>query len=260
MNGLARLYGRVLVAGLVAMLLLGVAIRAQRAQPMTSLIPAYVYPAGAGAEAWDRICQAARFGPVQAVINPASGPGTIADPNYVAVVKKLRAAGGKALGYVHTSYGARETGLVRAEVQAYLKMYDVDGFFVDEMSTSPIQVSYYSSLCAFIKEQNKALEVVGNPGTNTSESYVLSRAADRLVIFEGPAASFPDHLPARWVRHYRAERFAHIIYDTSTAEAMLRMVALSASNHAGTVFISDGAGSNPYDRLPPYWQRFCRTN
>ena len=255
MSGLARLLGRVLFAGLVAALLLLVFARSHRTRAMTALVPAYFYPTGAGAGSWDRLCRAARSIPIQAVINPASGPGTSADPNYVATVARFRGAGGRVLGYVHTSYGAREIGQVKSDIQAYLKMYDVDGFFVDEMSTNPLQVAYYSGLYAFIKHQKQALEVVGNPGTNTNESYVKSRTADRLVIFEGPADRFEEHLPSRWVLHYRRQRFAQVIYGTATAKEMLRVLARSVQVNASAVFISDGSGSNPYNRLPSYWEQ-----
>ena len=254
MNRLAGLLSRSVVASLTAALLVISSTPWQRPRAMTVLVPAYIYPSGAGAEAWDRLCKAARSLSVQVVINPASGPGITADPNYVEVIKNLRDSGGKVLGYVHTSYGDRAIGLVLADITCYLDNYPVDGFFIDEMSTSPKQVSYYSGLYGFIKGQNPALEVVGNPGTNSNEAYMKSRTADRLVIFEGPATHFEEYLPAPWVRHYHSERFAHVIYGTGTAEEMLRVLTRTSGLHASAVFIGDGAGNNPYDRLPEYWE------
>jgi hypothetical protein len=255
MNRLARFLCRLAVACLTATFLLVFFTNSRSSRATTVLVPAYFYPTDDGAKAWERLCQAARSIQVQAVINPASGPGTTADPNYAAIVEKFRAAGGKVLGYVHTSYGDREIGLVQSDIKNYLDMYHVDGFFIDEMRGDPLGVHYYSSLYNFIKRQNQALEVVGNPGIVPNEAYVKQKTADRLVIFEGGAADFQDHLPARWVRQYRPDRFVHIVYDARTAEQMLRVLDRNAGLHAAAVFISDGAGSNPYDRLPSYWER-----
>ena len=106
---------------------------------------------------WDELCAAAHSINIRAILNPASGPGSRRDPNYAAVVQQFRAAGGRVLGYVHTSYGAREIGSVKSDIEAYIDLYDIDGFFVDEMATDPFLVPYYASLYAFIKGRNQGL-------------------------------------------------------------------------------------------------------
>ena len=42
-----------------------------------------------------------------AVMNPNSGPGTAADPNYANAVRSAQASGVRVAGYVYTSYGSR---------------------------------------------------------------------------------------------------------------------------------------------------------
>ena len=51
----------------------------------------------------------ARTNTVEAILNPASGPGEKRDPTYVSVVSKFRKAGGKVLGYIPTDYAKRES-------------------------------------------------------------------------------------------------------------------------------------------------------
>lgn len=50
------------------------------------------------------------------IINPASGPGAAVDPAYASTTREMQAAGIKMLGYVSTSYGARNSSLVQEDV------------------------------------------------------------------------------------------------------------------------------------------------
>jgi hypothetical protein len=57
------------------------------------LVPAYFYRPATPPE-WDRlIASARREVPIVAIANPASGPGTRADPNYIGVWSGRPAAG-----------------------------------------------------------------------------------------------------------------------------------------------------------------------
>lgn len=255
MRWLGGVLGRILLACLVAAALAYLASRQHSQRSMTAVVPAYFYPAGTGARAWDGLCIAAHSIQVRAILNPASGPGIRADPNYSAVVQRLRSAGGRILGYVHTSYAAREIGRVQSEIEAYIQLYDVDGFFIDEMATDPLEVSYYAGLYAFIKSRNQGYEVVGNPGTSTDEQYLRSATADILVLFEGTAADFKRYRPSSWVLSYPPRRFAAIIHGAQTAEDLRRVLASSIRAHVEWLFVTNGRRSNPYDHLPPYWDR-----
>jgi len=70
------------------------------AAPKGIVVPAYFYPGSL----WSSMNWAAGRVPLVAIMNPNSGPGTTQDPQYVAAVNSLRAADGKVIGYVSTSY------------------------------------------------------------------------------------------------------------------------------------------------------------
>src|SRR5262245_57939330 len=68
------------------------------------LVPAYFYPAGEGLKDWERLLAAAGRAPLVAVVNPASGPGKAADPNYVKLLERAAKTKITLIGYVSTSY------------------------------------------------------------------------------------------------------------------------------------------------------------
>ncbi|WP_323120531.1 spherulation-specific family 4 protein [Burkholderia alba] len=82
------------------------------------VVPAYCYPSGAGATASRTFAANAPSVRLTAILNPDSGPGSAADPAYTAAVAALRAAGGKVIAYVHTSYGQRPLSAVTRGIHA----------------------------------------------------------------------------------------------------------------------------------------------
>jgi hypothetical protein len=77
-------------------------------------IPSYFYPGPLWTQMADAVPQVGL-----AIINPNSGPGGAANPDYASQVVHSRAAGLTVIGYVHTSYGARSAGEVQSEIDAY---------------------------------------------------------------------------------------------------------------------------------------------
>src|SRR5690242_14938523 len=71
------------------------------------LVPAYFYPAGRGLAEWDKLFRSSARADVVAIMNPASGPGSQADPNYIAIVERARQSGVTLIGYVTVSYAKR---------------------------------------------------------------------------------------------------------------------------------------------------------
>jgi hypothetical protein len=224
-----------------------------RSTACSVLVPAYFYPGKDNLASWKEMARAARSVPVKVILNPASGPGAAVDPNYRAVLRRLRYADAKILGYVHTSYGKRDFDAVRSDIQGYFELYDVDGFFLDEMSTDPSTTGYYARIRKLIKQTDRSLEIVGNPGVIASESFVKTRLADAFVMFEGPFERFSLFRPPGWVRSYPSSKFAAIIYDTPSEDAMRQALDRCIQGHIGSLFISDGKGTNPYGQLPGYW-------
>jgi hypothetical protein len=218
------------------------------------VVPAYFYPSGAGAAAWAALTTTAPAIPLTAILNPASGPGTAVDPNYTTVVTNLRAAGGKVIAYVHTSYGKRALSAVTNDINTYLSFYPVDGFFIDEMAndSSAAHVQYYQSIYNYIKGLSTSYQVVNNPGTNLPEVYASLPVADRFVVFEDTQANYAAYAPAAWQASYPASRFIHIVYGTSALQ-MVTDLAFAILHGAGGVFVTSLTLPNPYGGLPSYW-------
>ncbi|MEW4567022.1 spherulation-specific family 4 protein [Tautonia sp. JC769] len=192
--GLADL-ARALVPLAVAVLLTNTYLPpagAQSTSRVRALVPAYFYPTWWQGSPWDDLNQAASQIPIEAIMNPASGPGHVQNPDYVRAVTDLRAAGGKVIGYVSTGFGSRPMRDVVAEIRAYLSWYDVDGIFLDEMGNQAGPLDYESLYCYIKLSQfvvGRELRVVGNVGIPFAPAQGYLRSADTLVIFEGPQAS-----------------------------------------------------------------------
>jgi hypothetical protein len=220
------------------------------------LVPAYFYPSGAGNGFWDELNAAAARVPLVAIMNPNSGPGSSVDSNYRRVTAALRSAGGRVIGYIHTSYTARPLDAVKSEVDRYLSFYTIDGFFVDEMDNRNLAASYayYADLYQFIKSKNAGYIVVGNPGTTTQEEYLARPCADTLVTFEHHTG-YDTYVPDRWVTNYPATAFGHLAYAVSSSATMTNYIQLAQARNAGFIFVTDDVLPNPWDTLPPYWDK-----
>jgi hypothetical protein len=246
---------KALLLSLVASFLVVSATWRARTGSATVLIPAYFYPSSAGLDAWNRLARDAGSINIEAILNPASGPGTTQDPNYVAVVNKLRAAGGRVFGYVSTRYGDRDIIEAKKDIDKYISFYNIDGIFIDEMANSQQRLPAYERIYQYIKGCNSNFKVVGNPGMPyTLEGYL--GAADTLVIFEGSLALYGNFRPmvtAPWVANHPRERFANIVYSATSATDLMQALAQAGQTRAGSVYVTDGGLPNPYRRLPAYW-------
>ena len=246
---------KVLIPSVVAALLVVSMSWRARSGSATVLVPAYFYPAGAGLDGWNRLARDAGSINIEAILNPASGPGTSPDPTYVAVVDKLRTAGGHVFGYVSTRYGDRELTAVKNDIDNYLSFYNINGLFIDEMANSEERLPYYEKLYQYIKGVHSDFKVIGNPGmAYTLEGYL--RAADTLVIFEGSLALYGNFRPmviAPWVANYPRQRFANIVYGATSATDLMQALDRAGHTRAGSVYITDGRLPNPYQGLPNYW-------
>jgi hypothetical protein len=219
------------------------------------LVPAYFYPSRAGLAAWNQLARDANAIRLEAILNPASGPGRAQDPGYVKVITRLRRAGGRVLGYVSTDYSRRDLETVKEDILKYRDLYAVDGFFIDEMASTEAAIPYYKAIYQFVRGLSAALKVVGNPGiAQTHEGYL--ETADALVVFEGSYADYVRHNPTRdapCISRYPPERFVHIIYRVPSRTRMMLALGEAKRKHAGAIFVTDRGMPNPYDALPEYW-------
>lgn len=245
--GLRRALRRRVATAVVLLLLLGT-VTSSSADGLACRagIPAYFYP-GADDRHWPAV---AGMSPGTIVIvNPASGPGTSVDPRYVAALAQARRSAPALYGYVDTAYGTRSADVVRREAETWREWYGIEGIFLDQTSSGPGDVPYYSALTGWL--HGRGFAVAMNPGQPDLDRRYLAMA-DHLITFEGPYAQY---LRQRFPRPQRgsAGRVWHLVYDVPGEVEMRRTVALARRRQAGTVFVTDGSMPNPWDRLPAYW-------
>jgi hypothetical protein len=209
------------------------------------IVPAYFYPGAL----WDQSIAGA---PVLStmIMNPNSGPGTAPNADYTRVVNQARAAGVAVYGYVHTSYGARSQAAVLQDIDRYYSWYPVDGIFLDEVASSAASLPYYETLASAIRAR-AGQRIILNPGVYPDEGYMA--VGDVLLTFESTFIKYQTSVAPSWVFNYSADRFYHIVYETSTAADMVQAVQWSRQRNAGSIFITDDVLDNPFDVLPTYW-------
>ena len=259
-------FARILTLAVSAFLVGTLFASSTQADEITALVPAYFYPTWWVGSPWDELNAAAARIPVEAIMNPASGPGAAANSDYQYAVGALQTAGGLVIGYVPTGYGSRSAADVTADVASYIAWYGVDGIFLDEMGNQLGGLDYVA-LYAAIKALGAELHVVGNPGSPFAQVEALVPAADTLVIFEGPlqnvdpnGASFRNYpgkgpyagLPL-WFNNYDSSQFANIVYDVGSPFKMFAALVKAVIHNASYVYLTDDALPNPYDTLPTYW-------
>ncbi|MDP9696636.1 UNVERIFIED_ORG: hypothetical protein J2X79_004219 [Arthrobacter globiformis] len=236
------------------------------------VVPAYFYPDWYNAgNKWYRMCDRMNTvnGPSTAIMNPNSGPGTKANPDYTKVITYCQAKKQKVVGYVHTSYGARPLSAVKADINRYYTFYPrLNGIFLDEMANDPAKAasgaattrSYYRQLYLYIKAKTAGVEqVIGNPGGAASTAWqVADPAADIVVVFEGTAAKYELWRPPSWVTARSATRFSHLIYATAPANRQ-HVCALTRARNAGYFYVTNDVLPNPWNTLPSYWAQEAPT-
>lgn len=240
-------------SGLWALALLLLLLPTPASADLEILVPAYFYPVPGSP--WNQLIADAPRVPITAILNPGSGPGTFQDMTYVSTVSAFRAAGGKILAYVPTTYGARSAAAVKADVDTYRAWYAIDGVFLDETPSdnAPAHLAYYTDIYQFIKGRDAAYRVVMNPGTNAAEEYLSRPCADALVLFEN-GTGYDTYQAEAYVYRYGRARVAHLLYDVAGAAAMNARVDQALSRNVGLLFITDDVLTpNPWDTLPAYW-------
>jgi len=215
------------------------------------IVPAYQHPTAG--TLWAECARASSRVPLVAVMNPATGPGSEADPHYVSASESVRSAGGRVIGYVYTSSAEIPVDSVLAQVDRYREWYALDGILLDGMAydANPVHVAWYAALRDSIRAREPAWLVVGIPGTNTLPEYLAG--ADILCIFESTGESYFNWEPDAWVRDYPASRFLHLVHTLSSADSMQQTVARAWSRGAGWVYVTNDRLANPWDETPIYW-------
>jgi hypothetical protein len=207
------------------------------------MVPAYVEPSS---HAWPRLVGAA--GGIRAVIvNPDSGPGRVRSRAFAARYRALQAAGIPILGYVPTGFGHRPLAAVVSDIRRYQRWYRTDGDFLDEGAIGASALPYYRRAAAAARGR----EIVMNPAAVPARGYL--KIASTIVTFEGNEAAYRTARMPGWTSRLPASRFSDIVYGVPKGH-LAAVLAMARRRNIGSVYVTDAAGSNPYDRLPSYFR------
>jgi hypothetical protein len=208
------------------------------------IVPAYFHPSLA-AEDWARMArQAAQIRAI--VLNPASGPGEQPDPAYITALQPLKEAGVTIAGYVDTNYGQRPWRAALADIEQYQDWYGIDGVLYDRVSAGPAELRHYALLARRARKLG-AETVVFNHGVHPHDGY--ARHADVLGTFEGPWSVYLEQAVPQWTRSWPPDRFYHVVYSVPP-EHLASAFMVAGRRRAGSVYVTDHGGGNPYNRLP----------
>ncbi len=191
--------------------------------------------------------------PSTMILNPATGvgAGTAPDPAYQAVVKQAQAAGITVLGYSSTADGQRPIAQVEADVRNYKAWYGVTGIFLDSVNGVGSELPYYEQLAGYIHRTIPGSSVWLNPGIYPDQQYMS--VGNVVMVFEGTYAQYRNFQVPAWAHEFPATRFANTIYSATSSAQANSAISLARSRNAGYVYVTNLAGSNPYDALPSYW-------
>jgi hypothetical protein len=164
------------------------------------------------------------------------------------------------IGYVHTSYGKRPLSDIVDEIDRYISFYQVDGFFIDQMTTGTADenIAYYKFIYDYIKGLSGLYLITGNPGTMPDEVYLSHPLVDNIVVFEGSESSYADFFPRGWQSKYQRDKFVHLVYDANS-EQMEKVFYSSIDNLVGNLYVTGKKRPNRYDALPDYWDLEIQT-
>jgi Spherulation-specific family 4 len=221
-------------------------VRRARHQPaqLRLIVPAYFHPA-LRPDLWRSLAEHADQ--VRLVIlNVASGPGTAPDPAFAAVAGQLHRAGVTLAGYVDTGYGRRPPTEPLADIGRYVDWYGVAGVCLDRAAASAEHLGYYAMLASRSRAMGAGV-VMFNHGTHPARGY--AEHADVLGTFEGPWRAYRHLAVPRWTQSWPASRFYHVVYAVP-AGRLGDAFRLATRRGAGSVYVTDRSGGNPYDRLP----------
>ena len=220
------------------------------------LIPLYSYPNWYNPPAyiWDDVAAANSQVPVTAIINPNNGPdGGPPNSDYVVGLNDLRSAGVTILGYVYTSYGARDINAVKADIDLYDQYFDIDGIFFDEVASSAGQLSYYETLYTYVLDRPNLDQVVLNPGTQIDQAYVSALSQATTIIFEDAVSAWNGCVADGYVYQYPPERFAMLAHSVTDSSQLAKYVDLATTRHIAYVYLTDDSLPNPWNSLPAFW-------
>jgi hypothetical protein len=208
------------------------------------VVPAYFHPA-AHPGLWEALARHAALLRL-VILNVASGPGDAPDAAFARAVALLHRAGVTVAGYVGTGYGRRRWRDAIADMDRYLDWYGVASVCLDQAAAGGEHLGYYARLAEASRARGGAA-VLFNHGVHPDPRYAAH--ADLLGTFEGPWHAYRRLVVPRWVTAWPAGTFCHVVH--SVPPGQFRAACLLTIRHgAGSAYITDACGANPYRRLP----------
>jgi Spherulation-specific family 4 len=181
------------------------------------------------------------------------GAGNAPVPHFQALVRKAHAAGVSVLGYSSTEYGQRPAAAVEADARHYKAWYKVNGMFLDLTANARSGLAYYRALASNIRATIPRSVIWLNVGAYPAQGYMS--VGNVVVAFEGSYASYRGLAVPAWTAHYKAARFADVIYATPRSN-LASAVSLARHRRTGHLYVTNLPGSpDPYSALPGYWTR-----
>lgn len=226
------------------------------------LLPLYIYPNWYDRDKylWKQVVLAAQKVSIVAIINPNNGPDR-SPPNsdYQQGIKDLHQAKVKIVGYVYSNYSNRDLQSVKSDIDLYLDRFNVDGIFIDEVTSTKDKLDYYQQIYQYIKSKSKQYQVIINPGTDLDESYIRQPVADIAVIFENYQREWKKYQPPTYTKNYSPQHFAVLVHTTANSKLMKSTLDRAAKYQLGYIYITndstDTPNQNPWDSLPSYWHK-----
>ena len=215
------------------------------------IVPLYSYPCCGYEQEWEKLLNLTTDKEVWVVVNVNNGPGSSVDSTYASIISRLKQKGFKVLGYIYSSYGGRSLRTIYSEMIRWMRFYNVDGFFIDEVSTSLNTYRYYSSIYSRAKRFGKY--VVLNPGTNINPTFF--NIADKIVVFESPLEEYVNFSYLDY-SSVAPDRVCTIVLNTPP-DKVDYVVQKAVANGSRCVYVHDRpdnwqTGDSAYFYLSPY--------
>lgn len=130
-----------------------------------------------------------------------------------------------------------------------MSWYGVTGLFLDEVSDRRAHLGHYRALVGSLRASG-ATTIILNPGTVSARPYL--DLGDVVVTFEDDAAAYARARFPAWLRRADPARIAHLVHTAAPDEAAA-MMELAGQRRAGSAYVTEDGGDNPWDTLSPHW-------
>lgn len=257
------MFKRVAWVGVLFLSLIGLS---SSAVALKIAFPSYIYPG----TTYNTIVSS---GAVQIVMfNPASGPGSSANSDYIAQLAKNKAAGKQTYGYLGTGYFCAPSTTtdptadspysnrcpietIKSGIDTWARLYPgIDGIFFDEADSGKYPKSSgtkgkWDDLIGYAS--SKGMKSIVNFGSDGFSTELVGLNAI-LVNYEGTAQNY---LNTSFQNN--GAKYYHIVYEVS--DDLVARVASKAANAAGYVHISNfPQQSGAYSDLPSNWAQITQ--